>query len=49
MVYTFARISAALGMKDEDVFTQHRLPQERRHPGAGRDAVTLDEVEKIGI
>ena len=44
MVYSFARISAALGMKVEDVFTQNRRLWVRR-----REELSLDEVERIRV
>jgi site-specific recombinase XerD len=37
MVYTFARIGAALGMKVEDVFTQNRRLWVRLHEKGGKD------------
>jgi len=37
MVYSFARVSAALGMKVEDVFTQNRRLWVRLHEKGGKD------------
>ena len=37
MVYSFARIGAALGMKVEDVFTQNRRLWVRQHEKGGKD------------
>ena len=52
MVYSFARVSAVVGMRRQDYFLQGTRGWLRLHEKGGKrtaDTVTLDEIERIVI